>query len=848
MRQPILNHLPWRLALVILGLQVLSPVIHAQTYTVLKHFGQNAGYPSSEIVQGPDGNIYGTSSSGDDEFVGTVFKANTNGSSYTILKYFRGSDGENPMAGLVLVGNTLYGTTAGGGSSGSGTVFKLNTDGTGFSVLKNFATNTSSGSGSYTNSDGAYPEAGLCVSGSTLYGTAAGGGASGSGAVYKLNTDGTGFAVLKHFSSGVGDEEGMYVNSDGACTRAALILSGGSLYGTTQTGGSAGNGTVFKLNTDGTSFSVLKHFTTTTEDTSGSYTNSDGARLWAALTLSGDTLYGTTSGGGSAGSGTVFKMNADGTSFTVLKHFAATAEDSSGSETNSEGAHSRATLSLSGDTLYGTTYVGGSTGNGTVFKLNTDGTGFTVLKVFNGGNGATPLAGPTLSGNTLYGTTYRGGSALDNGTIFKVNVDGTGHTVLKHFGDLDGENPMAGLTVAGGTLYGTTSEGGIANHGTVFRVDTDGTGYSILKTFAFSDGAYPGAHLVLSGGTLYGTTAGGGTAGNGTVFKLNTDGTGYTVLKHFEGSIGRMPLGGVLLSGNTLYGTTYFGGGSVNDPFSYGTIFKVNTDGTGYGVLKQFGFTNGAQPRAGLVLSGNTLFGTTESGGNPGGGTLFKINTDGTGFALLKQFDYSDGILPSAGLTLSGSTLYGTARSGGSSTNYGTVFKVQTDGTGFSVIKNFGGGDGGLPMTGLVSSGNTLYGTTVFGGSMNDGTLFKINTDGTGFALLKHFDYTGRGAAELALSGNILYGVTSSGGEFGQGTLFALNFAPRFTSVQPAGDGSLALTLGGVAGQLFELYSSTNLSTWDFVAALTNETGTLIYTDAQTTNSPKRFYKAIQLP
>ena len=166
--------------------------------------------------------------------------------------------------------------------------------------------------------------------------------------------------------------------------------------------------------------------------------------------------------------GTVFAINTDGTSFTNLHSFSAT---SGPFGTNSDGVQPYGGVILSGNTLYGTTTSGGTSGNGTVFKINTDGTGFTNLHSFtNVSDGLVPSGGLILSGNTLYGTTRFGGS-LGYGTIFKVNIDGTGSTNLYSFtGGDDGRNPSAGLILSGNTLYGTTSAGGSSRNGTVFSL------------------------------------------------------------------------------------------------------------------------------------------------------------------------------------------------------------------------------------------------------------------------------------------------------------------------------------------------------------------------------------------
>ena len=367
------------------------------------------------------------------------------------------------------------------------------------------------------------------------------------------------------------------------------------------------------------------------------------------------------------------------------------------------------------------------------------GQNFTVLHNFtNSPDGRHPEAGLFLSGNMLYGTTYDGG-LFGNGTIFKINTDGSDYTVLYNFSAFglfstngDGANPLGTLVLGGDTLYGTTAQGGYGTRvdeggpcGTVFSITTNGTGFTILKFISGSQ-PYPHAGLVLSSNTLYGTTYG---AGNsfGTAFAINTNGTGFTNLNSFGG---KRPQASLILGSNTLYGTAW-GSGS----YDYGSVFAINTDGMGFTNLIQFRgpfATNGGQAAADLVLKGNTLYGTCASFGGPGGlggGTVFKINTDGAGFTILKTFVNSgnapDGSAPVAGLVLSGSTLYGTTKWGGSG-GKGTVFRVDTDGTGYSVLKNFTSNDGANPLADLVLDGNKLYGTTQLGGNSGFGVVFSL--------------------------------------------------------------------------------------------------------------------------
>jgi uncharacterized repeat protein (TIGR03803 family) len=396
------------------------------------------------------------------------------------------------------------------------------------------------------------------------------------------------------------------------------------------------------------------------------------------------------------------------------------------------------------------------------------------------------------------------------------------YSILYNFtGGNDGFQPGGCLVLSGATLYGTAGNDGAYGYGTLFKINTNGSGFTVLKSFDYYDGTGPDG-LVLSGTTLYGTAGGGN--GDGELFKINTNGSGFTVLEGFPGMTnGYDPNAPLLLSGMTLYGTTaaYISGGS----YGYGTVFQINADGSGYKVLKYFsGGDDGKWPYTGLVLSGTTLYGTTSSGGAYGNGTVFAINTDGSGFTVLKAFaGGSDGAYPNAPLLLSGPTLYGTTYLGGDF-GCGTMFSVNTNGSGYTVLKHFAGysaNDGANPAAALVLFGATLYGTTDQGGSTNSnyGTVFKINTDGSGYKILKVFTGAdGRLPGGLLLSGAVLYGVTAWGGG-GYGDIFSLSLpAPTIISLpqsQTAEVGSTANFTPDVAGDPVMTYewffNGTNL-------------------------------------
>lgn len=360
---------------------------------------------------------------------------------------------------------------------------------------------------------------------------------------------------------------------------------------------------------------------------------------------------------------------------------------------------------------------------------------YRVLHHFAGGadDGAQPILGRLVqSGSTLYGMTA-GGGGDDVGTVFRVNTDGAGFQVMHRFVSAGGggHSPYGSPLLAGSALYGMASCEKTSASGILFRLGGDGTGFQVLHTFSDREGKWPYDSLIQSGDSLYGMcTYGGdninsGWVGNGTIFRVNTDGMCFQLLRTFTGGDGSGPHGSLLPSGPTLYGTTLVGGNS-----GLGTIFKLNTAGGGFQVLHHFagGARDGSLPYGTtLVQSGSTLYGMTKLGGATGNGTVFKMNTNGAGFQLLRSFagGANDGAQPECGtLVLSGSTLYGMTTSGGAG---GTVFQINTNGTSFQLLHRFTGGDGRQPWGSLLLSGSTLYGMTSAGGSQDKGVIFAMD-------------------------------------------------------------------------------------------------------------------------
>lgn len=367
-------------------------------------------------------------------------------------------------------------------------------------------------------------------------------------------------------------------------------------------------------------------------------------------------------------------FHATGQVFSTLYSFSA--RDSSGY--NNDGIWPHTGVILFGNTLYGTAQEGGQYGYGTVFALNADGSNFRTLYAFSGNSDGGQLQGGSLisSGNTLYGTT-----TLFCGSVFAVNTDGSSFTTLYTFGQLANEASPVGLVLLGDTIFGAASGGcSTPSPGAVFALNKTFLDFTNIYWWTDQNGGGPES-LVLSNGILYGNSIG------GVIYKVSTNGTGFTELHNFAYSDGDTLRGGLVLSGKTLYGIATYGG-----VYSNGTVFRVSTDGTSFTNLYSFSATtnnsmlglntnsDGANPYGGLALSGNTLYGTTSDGGSFGSGTVFAINTDGTGFKVLHSFTAfaptnSDGALPHGDLFLSGNTLYGTTTYGGGFGN-GTIFSI----------------------------------------------------------------------------------------------------------------------------------------------------------------------------
>jgi uncharacterized repeat protein (TIGR03803 family) len=365
-------------------------------------------------------------------------------------------------------------------------------------------------------------------------------------------------------------------------------------------------------------------------------------------------------------------------------------------------------------------------------------TNFTVLKLFAGGlDGALPACA-LVDGKdgALYGTTLEGGIS-NAGTAFRINRDGSGFTTLKRFNGIDGANPNAGVVLGSdGALFGTTYGGGLSNSGTIFKLNRDGSGFTVLHHFlGGDDSANPQRGLLeASDGALYGVTPFGDSAVRGTIFRINKDGSGYSRVFIFTGlDTGQQPSCKLVEgSDGALYGTTPIGGATF-----LGVVFKVNKDGSAYTILYNFlkGVGDGSFPGAGLVkCSDGFLYGIGHMGGSQNSGTIFRINEDGTEYSTIWNFlaDGSTVSLPNTELVEgSDGALYGGSFQNAGGSSSGGFYKINKDGSGYVTLRSFdpNGNDGSQPHGSLIrTQDDVLYGTAQYGNVNGAGCLFTLSS------------------------------------------------------------------------------------------------------------------------
>ncbi len=766
-------------------------------------------WPVGSLVRGSDGSLYGTASSGGPYTSGTVFKITPDGS-MTILHSFTGSDGSAPRTPMVLASDGFfYGFASGGVPPNPPTIFKISADGAFTNI--------------YTFTNNFYGEApvGELLQGNDgyLYGVTSHGGSNGLGTLFKLSTNGV-LTSLYSFTGGAdggNPQGGLCQGSDGyfygTTTRSSNIFctvfkfdgsgtlttissfdrgagtlesklvqgNDGNFYGSRV---SSGWGTsAFKMTPDGTLTDLYP------------FPKEDGANAFSISGLSKGSdgyFYGTTAAGLTYPSGTVFKMDTNGTA-TILHVFVVPGE----------GEYASSLVQGADGSFYGTTVVGGTNNTGTVFKAAPDGT-FTSLYSFpqlfplgdSPGNGV--IQG---SDGNFYGTTKDGGS-FNLGTIFKLDTNGVLTSLHSFTGGFGGAYGTSGLVQGNdGSFYGSTPFGGTNGGGTLYKITPNGTFTTLCSFPSGGNSGNSSSTLVQAGdGNFYGTVA-------DEIFKITSAGA-FTLLYTFtNGADGSIPYGGFVegADGN-LYGTTFTGG--TNE--GHGTVFKITPQGA-LSVLNTFNGTNGGNPTAGLCLGKDGYFyGTTSYGGTNlqqgGFGTIFRINSTGDLTTLYCFTGGGDGSNPQTPLTQATDGFFYGVVTGGGSNGWGAIFKTGADGSFSNVYTFTNGADGGFPHTPLIqATDGSFYGT------MSNNLVFRLSAGIPG------------PPPSILLPTDAAFGFTNS-----------------TTSTRS----TFAFDISAPAGTSVIIQSSPDLQTWTSIQTNSITTSPLYFTDPQPA-SVQKFYRAI---
>ncbi|MEO6755523.1 MAG: choice-of-anchor tandem repeat GloVer-containing protein, partial [Chthoniobacteraceae bacterium] len=739
--------------------------------------GNGPSSPQASLVQGADGNFYGTATGGGTGN-GTIFKMTPAGVVTTLVSFSSNSGsylGSNPVCGLTVgLDGNFYGATNFGGSPNLGTIFKVTPAGV-FTTLVSFTGTT----GSFLGSS---PRAALTLGNDgNFYGTTATGGASGFGTIFKVTPAGV-LTTLVQFSGTTGS----YLGS----TPIGALVQGtdGSLYGTTSLGGVNNLGTAFKVTTTAT-FTSLTSFSGTTGSALGSTPKG------ALAQMPDGNFYGTTQTGGLNNFGTVFSITSAGV-LTTLVNF-------TGSTGAALGATPQGALIAGTDgALYGTTNSGGLNNVGSVFKVTTGGLFTTLVNVT-----AAPNFGRLTQGEAgnIYGSLLSGGGANGYGSLFAAPITGAPDTLstLVPVSGVTALNARAGmLRGLDGNYYGTTAAGGAINSGSVFMLTPVGV-YSTLISFTGTSGTNPGsgpqaALITGSDNNYYGTTSGGGSSSLGTIFKMTPAGVQSTLI-NFTGTtganLGSSPQGSLTLgSDGNYYGTTVAGGSGGG----FGTVFKMTQAGV-LTTLVNFTGTTGAalgQSPLGVLAQGDdgNFYGVTSSGGAGNLGSVFKVTPAGV-FTSLASFTGTTGTLP--GQTPTGGlfagrdgSLYGVTAAGGVYFA-GTIFRVALDGSVASIYTFTGRTDGLTPNNGVVlASDDFLYGgdaTAMYRLNPPPVALIAAATDITASTATLHGSITGNNyAGEVSFDYGLTtgYGTTTTPQPFVSGFSAASLDVP-ITGLQP---------------------------------------------------------------
>jgi uncharacterized repeat protein (TIGR03803 family) len=858
--------------------------------TLASFDGTNGAFPVAALTEAVDGSLYGTTAYGGIPGLGSIFRILPNGFLTNLYSFSGAADGRHPRAALVEGSDgNLYGTTSDGGSLGAGTVFRVNPEG----LLTTIA--------QFDGFNGVSPEAPLLedTDGSFL-GVTHNGGLADQGVIFRLSTSASAPHITSQPAGQVtyaGSSVVLSVASYGSPPLqyqwqedGTNIVDNANLHGSTTrililtnvSPANAGSYSVIVSNSHGSMASSGALLQVRVSAPVIVTQPADQTLLPGSTAVFHASVLGNVP--------LVYQWQVNGTNVTDTSNRSGTATDTltitkateadnglytlvvtnSLGRTNTDAALSVIPVSAPGTRLgtfysftggedgripselvdghdgflYGTTQFGGSLLDGSVFRVGTNG-GFMTLVSFDLTNGGSPLAGLILSTNgDFYGTSSAGG-AFGFGTVWVMTPAGLRSNVYNFKGGDEGGTPAATLVEgADGNLYGSTRDGGITGLGTLFRIAPNGTS-TVLHPLAGIDGASSGGALLESAdGALYGTTTAGGLFGRGSVFRLSPAGLFTNIYSFTGGMDGYNPAGGLALGDDgALYGTTL--SNTIRGFVFNGTLFRLSTNGL-LTTLYSLNFTDGSYPAAGLIQGADgNFYGTTRQGGPNDYGTLFRMTPNGTVSTLVEFDGFNDGANPLTALTWgSDNNLYGTTSSGGPG-GYGTIFRLSFVGAPQISAQPVSrtAVTGGKTAFSVAVTGATPFwfqwlknGTNVADGPSIQGSSTRILT-----------------LADLALADSGSYSVVVSnisGSITSQPVPLNVDVSPpAFQTIARTG-GNLVVAWSTAVGRTYQLQSNAGFgsSNWVNVGNSITATGSSLQRSIPIGTNSNQYYRVVLLP
>lgn len=705
--------------------------------------------------------IWGLTQLGGNAF-GTVFKLDEDGNSRKSVHEFGDVSVMVSNFGQYLEGSDqwLYRAGLSGGVHNGGGIYRYNYGSKKYEKLYDFGR----GVGMDPNSSPVEKSGGILVHGpgNTIIGTSSKGGVGGNGVIFEYNL------TTKELHKRVEFD----INVNGWLTINGLEYGpGGILYGAAWKNWK--KVVVFSYDPVGKIYNELH----TTADSSVGW-----GMFGKLLYASNGKLYGNTYSGGLHDFGVIFEFDPVDTTWTVLHHF---------DEAN--GKWPKGHLIEAGNgRLFGMTNVGGNNNNGVLFEYNLQLDTFICHIKFSGANtGSNPVDNNLFqaSNGKIYGLTYQGGNSND-GTLFEFDTASNSLSILYSFyfnGSIGIDAEGSVMQAGDGKLYGVCRTGTSGKFGSIFSYDIGTSTISPEKlNMDVSEGEQPiGRLLHHSNGKLYSTAHGG--QGNGLIYSVDPVTEKYSVeyVLDKNGNDGTYGTGYLLESANGLmYGLTNFGG-----EHNGGGVFSFDPATRNFTVLYSFDrLVTGSRPRGGFCSSATgKLYALTTEGGEHLGGTIISLDPSTNEVSIVHHFDreaYGGGYPMGELVSDVNGILYGVNTFGGLN-DAGGIFKLNPYNEAVEIIYEFDGDyNGSAPLAGLSRGpGNLLYGVASGGGKYDDGFLYSLNPSDNKIEILYHL-ITGDDGIHLTgrllwASNNKLYGATRDGGQFSGGTIFEFDVTQK---------------------------------------------------------------------